>query len=289
MCAGQKCQQFERCFLTLMHQRAIESDIIIVNHHLFFADLALKDEDFTQIIPEYSAVIFDEAHEIEDVIGQYFGLSVSNTQIEDLRRDVATVARLKNCGSAELDRILEVVHEMATRFFALFAANEGRTAFRHHDAFLEENHDTYDHFLRSIELVGLQLSLIRDAPEEILPLHRRAKEYMDRLRFWMESPQKSFVYWIERRSRSVHLQATPIDVSSVLSQKLVERVDTVVLTSATLAVAGGFDFAEQRLGLRDARTLIVDSPFDYRKQALLYVAATPAGSTQRGIYGSGVR
>ena len=73
MCTGQKCQQFERCFLTLMHQRAIESDIIIVNHHLFFADLALKDEDFTQIIPEYSAVIFDEAHEIEDVIGQYFG------------------------------------------------------------------------------------------------------------------------------------------------------------------------------------------------------------------------
>ena len=87
----------------------------------------------------------------------------------------------------------------------------------------------------------------------------------------MESPQKSFVYWIEKRSRSVHLQATPIDVSSILTDKLLERVDTIVLTSATLAVAGGFDFAEERLGLRNARTLIVESPFDYQHQALLYV------------------
>ena len=271
MCTGQKCPQFERCFLTQMHQRAVESDIIIVNHHLFFADLALKDDDFTQIIPEYSAVIFDEAHEIEDVIGQYFGISVSSTQIDDLRRDVAAIARVKNCGSSELDRILQVVHEMSVRFFALFAANEGRTAFRHHDAFLEENRDTYDHFLRSIELVALQLSLIKNAPEEILPLHRRAEEYRYKLRFWMESPQKSFVYWIEKRSRSVHLQATPIDVSSILSEKLLERVDTIVLTSATLAVAGGFEFAEERLGLRNARTLIVESPFNYQDQALLYV------------------
>jgi ATP-dependent DNA helicase DinG len=271
MCTGQKCPQFERCFLTLMHQRAIESDIIIVNHHLFFADLALKDDDFTQIIPEYSAVIFDEAHEIEDVIGQYFGISVSSTQIDDLRRDVGAIARMKNCGSAELDRILQVVHDMSITFFALFAGNEGRTAFRHHDAFLQENRDVYDHFLRSIELVALQLSLIKNAPEEILPLHRRAEEYRYRLQFWMESPQKSFVYWIEKRSRSVHLQATPIDVSSILTDKLLERVDTIVLTSATLAVAGGFDFAEERLGLRNARTLIVESPFDYRHQALLYV------------------
>ena len=271
MCTGQKCPQFERCFLTLMHQRALESDIIIVNHHLFFADLALKDDDFTQIIPEYSAVIFDEAHEIEDVIGQYFGISVSSTQIDDLRRDVAAIARMKNCGSAELDRILQVVHDMSIRFFGLFAANEGRTAFRHHDAFLEENRDVYDHFLRSIELVALQLSLIKNAPEEILPLHRRTEEYRYRLQFWMESPQKSFVYWIEKRSRSVHLQATPIDVSSILTDKLLERVDTIVLTSATLAVAGGFDFAEERLGLRNARTLIVESPFDYQHQALLYV------------------
>lgn len=271
LCTGQKCQQFERCFLTKMHQRAVESDIIIVNHHLFFADLALKDDDFSQIIPDYAAVIFDEAHEIEDVIGQYFGVSASNGQLDDLRRDVQSIARLKNCGSTELDRILQTAHELGERFFSLFPASEGRTGFRFRDAFLEQNQAAYDDFLHAIELIGLQLSLIRNAPEEFIPLHRRAKEYRERLRFWMESPEKSFVYWIERRGRGVYLQATPIDVSSILENRLVPRADTVVLTSATLAVAGNFDFAESRLGLRDARTLIVESPFDYQKQALLYV------------------
>jgi ATP-dependent DNA helicase DinG len=271
LCIGQKCPQFERCFLTLMHQRAVESDIIIVNHHLFFADLALKDEEFGQIIPEYSVVVFDEAHEIEDVIGQYFGVSVSSTQLDDLRRDISAVARMKNFGSGELDRILQTAHQLGERFFGLFPGTEGRTAFRFHDAFLEQHQEEYDDFLRSVELIGLQLSLIKNAPEEIIPLHRRAQEYLGRLRFWMESPQRQFVYWIERRARGVHLQATPIDVSPILETKLFNHVDTIVLTSATLAVAGGFDFAEERLGLKHARTLIVESPFDYEKQALLYV------------------
>ena len=93
LCSGQKCQQFERCFLTLMHQRAHESDIIIVNHHLFFADLAVKEDDFGGIIPEYAAVVFDEAHEIEDVVGKYFGAGVSNYQFQELVRDVAAVSR----------------------------------------------------------------------------------------------------------------------------------------------------------------------------------------------------
>lgn len=271
MCTGQKCQQFERCFLTKMHQRAVESDIIIVNHHLFFADLALKGDDFGEIIPEYSAVIFDEAHEIEDVIGQYFGISVSSTQLDDLRRDVGAIARLKNFGSAELDRILQTVQEMGIRFFGRFPGTEGRTGFRHQSAFLEQNSDLYEDLLRSVELIALQLSLVKNPPEETIPLHRRVEEYIARLRFWMETPQESFVYWIERRARGVHLQATPIDVSPILENRLLDRVDTIVLTSATLAVAGGFEFAEQRLGLRNARTLIVESPFDYQKQALLYV------------------
>ena len=94
LCAGQKCPQFERCFITLMHQRASDSDLIIVNHHLFFADLTVKKEG-GGIIPEYGAVIFDEAHEIEDVAGQYFGVSVSSYQFEELARDIAAVARLE--------------------------------------------------------------------------------------------------------------------------------------------------------------------------------------------------
>src|SRR5215475_854 len=99
MCTGQKCANFERCFVTQMHQRAAESDIIIVNHHLFFADLALRDERHEGgILPEYHAVVFDEAHEIEDVAGQYFGVAVSNFRLQDLRRDIGVISRMKEFG-----------------------------------------------------------------------------------------------------------------------------------------------------------------------------------------------
>lgn len=271
LCIGKKCEQFERCFITEMHQRALESDIIIVNHHLFFADLALKEEDYGQLIPEYSAVIFDEAHDIEDIAGQYFGLSVSNTQLHDLRRDVMAMARSRNFGSGELDRILQTAAEMADRFFALFPESDGRAGFEDHDRFLELHETEYSDFLRVIDLIGIQLKLITDSPEDVIPLHRRAQDYGQRLRFWMENVQRTFVYWVERRARGCYLQATPIDVSSTLENRLFDRMDTVVLTSATLAVAGTFEFTQRRLGLRSARTLIVDGQFDYGKQALLYV------------------
>lgn len=271
LCSGTKCQQFERCFLTRMHQRAAESDLIIVNHHLFFADLALKDEEHAAILPAYDAVIFDEAHEIEDVAGQYFGLSVSNLQLDDLRRDVAMVSRLGNFGSAELDRILISAQDMAEHFFSLFGHAEGRYPFSGHRDFLENHGDAYLDLLRAVELIGVQLQLIKNGPEEIIPLFRRTQEYGMRLRFWMEEPSNSFVYWTERRGRGTFLQATPIDVSPILDQSLFDRLDTVVLTSATLAVAGCFEFTQERLGVRAARTLIVESPFEYGRQALLYV------------------
>ncbi|MCZ2075646.1 MAG: ATP-dependent DNA helicase [Bryobacteraceae bacterium] len=271
LCTGQKCQQFERCFVTLMHQRAIESDIIIVNHHLFFADLAVKDEDYGGIIPEYHAVIFDEAHEIEDVAGQYFGVSVSNFQFEELRRDVLAIARRKNFGSAELDRILVTAEQCANRFFSLFGNVEGRTGFRGQEAFLENHEEEYRDVLRSLELISMQLQLIKQQPEEIIPLHRRSTELGDRLEFWMAGSDSRYVYWIERRGRGCFLQATPIDVSEILEQRLFEEVDTVVLTSATLAVGGGFDYVSRRLGARNAGTLIVPGHFDYERQALFYV------------------
>ncbi|HSR06737.1 MAG TPA: ATP-dependent DNA helicase [Bryobacteraceae bacterium] len=274
LCSGQKCPQFERCFITAMHQRAQASDIIIVNHHLFFADLAVKGGPMGEaggIIPDYGAVIFDEAHDIEDVAGQYFGTSVSTYQFEELTRDVAGLAHRKNFGSQELDRILITLGERAAQFFGLFGATEGRTGFRSHEAFLIQHEEKYRDILAALEIVALQLELLRAAPEEAIPLVNRAREISRRLTFWMESGNKAYVYWIERRGRGTFLQATPIDVSQLLDEKLFDAIDTAILTSATLAVAGEFEFTKQRLGLRNARTLVVESHFDYNQQALLYV------------------
>ncbi len=270
-CAGQQCPQFERCFITRMQQRARESDIIIVNHHLFFADLAVKDEDFGGIIPDYAAVIFDEAHEIEDVAGQYFGVSISNHQIQELKRDVAALARRKGFGSQELDRTLEALEDCSERFFTLFGEGEGREAFGHRAEFRAQHEREYRDLVSALELVAAQLELIKSAPEELVPLLRRAVELAEKLRFLIEAEDRSFVFWLERRGRGCYLQATPIDVSPILAERLFERLDTVVLTSATLAVGGSFDYIERRLGLHGARTLIVSGTFDYAEQALLYV------------------
>ncbi len=272
LCTGQKCQQFERCFITQMHRRAVESDIIIVNHHLFFADLAVKDDEFGGIIPEYAAVVFDEAHEIEDVAGQYFGVSISTYQVQDLGRDVANLSRRKQFGSQELDRIVDTMLDRSENFFLLFGDSEGRTGFRGHEAFFERHEDKYNNLRLALELLATHLQLIKDAPEESIPLYRRALEIRDRLDFWVKGGDRSYVYWVERRGRGRFLQATPIDVSKILEKKLFDALDTVILTSATLAVQGGFDFVQQRLGVRNARTLVVPSHFEFEKQALLYVA-----------------
>jgi ATP-dependent DNA helicase DinG len=272
LCTGQKCASFEKCFITLMHQRAQESDVVIVNHHLFFADLALKDENYEGgILPEYHAVVFDEAHELDDVAGQYFGVSVSNYRFQELRRDVAAVARVKKCGTAELDRVLQRFDELTQQFFALFGESDRRTAFLGRSGFVEDHEEIYTDLKTSLELIQGTLKLLKDPPQEILPIFRRTVELGAALRFVLEEDDERYVYWVEKRGRGCFLQATPIDVSTILAEKLFREIDSAVLTSATLAVAGGFEFAEKRLGLEGARALIVPGHFDYQKQALLYV------------------
>jgi ATP-dependent DNA helicase DinG len=273
LCSGQKCPNFDRCFLTLMHQRAAESDVIIVNHHLFFADLSLRDENYEGgILPEYHAVVFDEAHELEDVAGQYFGVGISNYRFQELRRDIAVIGRMKKFGTPELDRILERLEELSSRFFGIFGEPERRIAFTGRDSFREEHEELYADLLAALDLIGSHLKVLQNPPEEIIPLFRRTSELNMGLRFIMEEDDDRYVFWLEKRGRGCFLQATPIDVSSLLSERLFDKLETAVLTSATLAVAGGFDYVQKRLGLSNARTLVVPGHFDYQKQALLYVA-----------------
>jgi ATP-dependent DNA helicase DinG len=271
LCAGSKCKQFERCFITLMHQRAAEADIIIVNHHLFFADLAVRRDDMGSILPDYNAVIFDEAHEIEDIAGQYFGFSISSYRVQELRRDIAAMSRVRKFGSEELDRVLIRLEEIALHFFGLLPGGDGRSSFTGRAEFLAQHGEIYGDLLTAFDLVASHLKLIADAPQEVIPLFRRTNELRGALQFLIEGDNPRFVHWLEHRGRGVFLQATPIDVADVLRKNLWEKVDTAVLTSATLAVAGQFDYVQSRLGLENARTLVVQSPFDYTSQALLYI------------------
>ena len=270
-CTGQKCPSFDRCFLTKMHQRALESDLIIVNHHLFFADLAVREREYASILPDYGAVIFDEAHEMEEVASTYFGLALSTWRLEEFCRDAEQMLRLKQRMTKPLHRAIQRLAEQTHLFFSLFPAPEGRFGFEDREQFLERNFEAYSGFQNALLALETELNVLAEKPEEVHTLLRRLAELRQDSTFLLESRDKRFVFWYERRNRGVFLQATPIDVSPILYERLFEPVDTIVLTSATLAVGGNFDFAKARLGVRRTRELVLEPHFDYQEQALLYL------------------
>ena len=281
-CLGQKCSSWERCFITEMHRRALEGDIIIVNHHLFFADLAIKQASEyapdAGILPEVGTVIFDEAQELEDVAGSYFGVSVSNTRMDELCRDVEGSLQRNKLLSASISGALKSLRERSQLFFSLLPPGEGRFAFENRREFLEENGEEFMALQQSLLRLISELENLPSKPEEIFNFVRRAQELQVQLGFLMESDDRNTVFWIERRGGrgrsgawNLFLQATPIDVAPILKTCLFNKLECAVLTSATLAVGGGFEYMRRRLGLEHVRELVLDSHFDYSSQAMLYV------------------
>jgi ATP-dependent DNA helicase DinG len=272
-CTSQKCPEFANCFITGMHQRAQEADLIIVNHHLFFADLAIRQDDFGSILPEYAAVIFDEAHEIEDVASDYFGRAVSSYKLDELARDAEQTLRLLQVSAPTVRRSVTQLRERAHTFFDAFPAREGRYPFEPSEraGFLEQNREAYDSLAMGLKRIEIELAALTTKPDEVINIARRAADVRRELAFLLESDEHNYVYWFERRGKGVFLAATPIDVSEILREKLFDQFDTVVLTSATLAVAGHFDFLKQRLGLQAVAERVLPHEFDFREQALLYL------------------
>ena len=297
-CLGQKCKEYDRCFVTEMRRRGAESDIVIVNHHLFFADLSIKLEaegaPDAGVLPECGAVIFDEAHELEEVATNYFGISVSNLRMDELTRDVEHLLQREKLYTPQMSGAIQSVRERSQLFFSLLPANEGRFAFDSRREFLEENGEEFLALAQALYRLGAELEQLPQKPEEVFALVRRAQQLQVQLRFVMENEDPNTVFWIERRGfrggapgatarrkssdekqaggrTNVFLQATPIEVGQILRECLWSKLETSVLTSATLAVGGGFEYIRQRLGLDHARELIVPSHFDYESQAILYV------------------
>jgi ATP-dependent DNA helicase DinG len=272
-CTGQKCPEFNKCFLTAMHQRAAEADLIIVNHHLFFADLALKQDDFGSVLPEYGAVIFDEAHEIEDVASDFFGKQISNYRFEELARDAEISARVTKAGGAELQKKITRMRERSRTFFEAFPSREGRFPFDKNQraGFLEQNREAFDALVNALKSLEAEIASLSTKPEEMLNIARRGMELRGELKFLFESSEGNYVYWFERRNKGVFVVATPIDVSALLREQLFEPFETIILTSATLAVEGRFNFLKQRLGIDMASERVLPSEFDFAEQALLYI------------------
>ncbi len=282
-CTGQKCPDFDPCFITRMRDRATEADIVVVNHHLFFADLALRDSAYGRVLPDYSAVILDEAHMIEDVASEYFGAQVSNYQIDDLVRDVGYVKFDHEEVDREVTNTSVRISRFADQFWMGFREGRGEEsryplvpgtfAKKNYDGELQATPlgDAYLALDGSLARLETTLDAMTEKPPDVDSLVRRSRQIRFDLQFIITGTDKKFVYWLERRGRGVFLRASPIDVSALLQDKLFDTVPTVVLTSATLSSAGNFAFIKDRLGLHEAKDLIAESSFDYQSQALLYL------------------
>ena len=315
-CLGQKCPDFDACFITRMRREAMEADVVIVNHHLFFADLALRNGDYGSVLPDYSTVIFDEAHELEDVAASYFGTSVSNYRVNDLIQD-ANKLEIEEAGQqGELIKALARLSQRSDTFWLSFrgaeldddeqesnsepveAANawqstrrsygrrpgagslDGRyplsktrfaRADREGNLTATASGEAYVALNNAIDRLTTMLGVVTDPPAELDNIARRAQSLKFDLEFIVSGDQPDFVYWCEKRGRGVFINATPIDVSGILEENLFAKVQTAVLTSATMTAGGSFDFIKGRLGIGQSRQLIVESHFDFKKQAVLYL------------------
>lgn len=280
LCLGQKCEAFDTCFITKMRQTAAAADIIIVNHHLFFADLAVKGTGYGEIIPGYDAVIFDEAHQLEDVATNYFGITVSNYRFEELIGDILRELRSNKIDDKGIYQALDLLTERQKRFFGNFESD--LTRYRLKGEVLD-NHALrqFSDLLNTLELISARINNLKYKTEEIKACSRRASETRNQLAFIISMENPVYVYWCENRGKGIFLHASPIDVSHELNARLFNDVKSIIFTSATISTNKDFGYFKDRLGLdQDTIELSLDSHFDYQRQSILYLPrGTPYPNT----------
>jgi ATP-dependent DNA helicase DinG len=268
-CIGQSCPDFDPCWVTRMRQRALEADLVVVNHHLLCADLAVKDGNYGQVIPPYDTLILDEAHLVEDVATQYFGVQISSHRVEELCRDVERELKAGALDAREVRAEVEALRHRADQFFKLLSRGHGRTL--RPDWMTSRMAEEAGALVMRLEGLRTSLLAVPDRPEPLTGLAGRTLALRTELGFVLEAEDDGHVYFVEARGRGVFLKATPIDVSERLQEQLFASMRAVVLTSATLAVDGRFDYLKTRLGIKEARELVLPSPFAFDEQAVFYV------------------
>ena len=304
-CLGTECTRYDECFITRMRQRAAESDVVVVNHHLLCADASVRQNAYGEVIPSCAHAIIDEAHQLEDVATQYFGYSVSTYRVEELARDIERAVEragtVSGMRQGEVPRAIERLRDRGRAFFADLerahrevrrgAANSREERVRVTTASLAESHDTAANLIGALDLIESTLALMGikggdennveaaeraeavPTAEDFETLAGRAAALRDEVRFLLRANDSDFVFFVEFRGRGVFFRASPIDVSKIVQEVLFDRMRTTVLTSATLAVDGRFDYIRERLGIGRAYEVRLPSEFDFSRQALLYLPA----------------
>ncbi len=280
-CLGRECGRFNECFVTRMREAAAEAQVVIVNHHLLCADASVRHGGFGEVIPECDYAVVDEAHQLEDVVTQYFGVSVGTHRVDEFVRDAAHAAGAipANEGAFAV-AVASAAHDVQAACRRLFDTarmevrqqGAGERSALTPDAIERLN----DAGLSARETLDRLLAMLRKRPElpdDLQSIAARGSAIADDLKILLSADDPAFVHFLEARGRSIALRAAPIDVSRLVRTHIVGDRTATILTSATLAVEGAFDYAKSRLGLDGATTLQLPSEFDFRTQAVLFLPA----------------
>lgn len=270
-CLGSDCPHFKDCYVVQARRKAMDADVVVVNHHLFCADMAVKETGFGELIPEAELVIFDEAHQLPDIASQYFGQSLSSRQLFDICKDTNIVYRTELKDVAQLgkasDHLMKVVQD-----FRLLMGGEGQLRGNLRDLFRDKK--VVDGLVKVAENVDFLSEVVKKSlgrSETLDKIFERLAEVKVRLKKLMDTTVTGYCYWYEANGRSFGLHITPLTVADKFGEQLKNQQIGWVFTSATLEVGGTFDHFCQRLGIENAEQLVLQSPFDYQNQSLLCV------------------
>ncbi|MFC1867098.1 ATP-dependent DNA helicase [Thermodesulfobacteriota bacterium] len=261
-CLGSDCIHMEDCYLNKLRKRAAKSEIIIVNHHLFFADLMLKKGGFGEIIPRFQVTVFDEAHKIEEIATTYFGVNLSTGQIADLVKDVEKEKGTLSDRDKEIDNSLNAIRDGIEQLQRLFIESEDKARLNEENLSMIYNGPS--------EGIRKGLNYIRQRFGQLLAA--RASELGESLEMIFVFNDPNWLKWYEKRKRGIFFHASPLDISRSMQEHLYAKPKTIVFTSATLSTNGSFDYIGSRLGIpENGLEGIYPSHFDFQEQAMIYI------------------
>ena len=268
-CLGQDCTFYKECFVMEARKRALAADVVVVNHHLFFADVMLRDEGIAEMLPSANTVIFDEAHQLPEVAGLFFGEDISTSLIMDLCRD-ATAEYLTNAKDCVALPDVIAAAEKAVRDFRLLFALEGSRLPVQKALALRGFDDAFANMQAKLTDLANILETQASRDPALEKCYERSMDLSLQLKRWVKAENANLVRWVEVFTQSVQLHATPLSVAEGFSKQLNAKPMAWIFTSATLAVKSDFSHYQHQMGLELAQTGHWTSPFDYETQALLY-------------------
>jgi len=269
-CLGQGCEFAKSCFLLKARKEALNAEVVIVNHHLFFADFMLKDEDISEILPKADTVIFDEAHQVPDIASIFFGNNFSTNELIYLMQDAQLLYDKLGKNQKKLIDIASGVQEEIKHLRLEFGSSSERVTFEkitNIDEFTEKLQSIHSSF----EQLGKIFSLLDDQSPEQKKIMERYEGILEKLSHWLKEKNDQYVYWLDIFSKSIQFNMTPFSIAEGFGRFRKQNKISWIFTSATLAVNDSFDFFKNLMGLSDATSKKLNSPFDFKNNACLYV------------------